>query len=44
MADKIAGYLESGSTYFVLVGAGHLVGDQGIPELLSGKKIKVERQ
>lgn len=34
MARKIAGYLQSGTPHFVVVGAGHLVGGMGIPELL----------
>ena len=34
MASKIEGYLSAGGTYFVVVGAGHLVGDKGIVSLL----------
>ena len=34
MADKIRGMLEAGGTYFVVVGAGHLIGEEGIVELL----------
>jgi uncharacterized protein YbaP (TraB family) len=44
MADKIAAFLDTDSTYFVLVGAGHLVGDDGIVALLKGKEFSVERQ
>jgi len=44
MADKIAGFLDTDSTYFVLVGAGHLVGDDGIVALLKAKEFSVERQ
>ena len=44
MADKIAGFLATDSTYFVLVGAGHLVGDDGIVALLKAKEFSVERQ
>jgi len=44
MADKIAGFLETDSSYFVLVGAGHLVGDDGIVALLKAKEFSVERQ
>ena len=34
MASKIEEYLQTGETYFVVVGAAHLVGDKGILELL----------
>lgn len=34
MAKKIAAMISEGGTYFVVVGAGHMVGDQGIPALL----------
>jgi uncharacterized protein YbaP (TraB family) len=34
MTSKIEGYLGSGGSYFVIVGAGHLVGERGIVELL----------
>ena len=44
MADKIADFLGTDSTYFVLVGAGHLVGDDGIVALLKAKEFSVERQ
>lgn len=44
MADKIAGYLRAGSTHFVTVGAGHLVGEDGVVALLERKKFTVERQ
>ena len=43
MADKIAGFLKSGNTYFVVVGAAHLTGRQGIIELLRAKGCKVEQ-
>lgn len=39
MAGKIEGYLESPGTHFVIVGAGHIVGENGIISLLSAKKI-----
>ena len=35
MAEKIKGYLETDGTYFVVVGAGHVVGELGLVELLS---------
>ncbi len=44
MADRITGFLGTDSTYFVVVGAGHLVGDDGIVALLKGKEFPVERQ
>ncbi|TAL69493.1 MAG: TraB/GumN family protein [Bacteroidetes bacterium] len=44
MADKIAGYLESNEKYFVVVGAGHIVGKTGILNLLKEKnKYKIEQ-
>ena len=48
MADEIEGYLRSGSptvpsTYFVLVGAAHLIGENGIINLLEARGIETER-
>jgi len=43
MASKIEDYLKTVETYFVIVGAGHLVGDQGIIALLKGKGFLVEQ-
>ncbi|OHD56437.1 MAG: hypothetical protein A2Y33_15730 [Spirochaetes bacterium GWF1_51_8] len=43
MADKIAGYLNGGGTYFVLVGAAHFVGYKGIISLLENAGYKVIR-
>jgi len=37
MANKIETYLKSGKTYFVIVGAAHLVGPKGIVALLQKK-------
>ena len=34
MASKIGGMLDDNKTYFVVLGAGHLVGDGGVVELL----------
>jgi len=43
MVSRIEDYLKAKETYFVIVGAGHLVGDQGIIELLKGKGYGVEQ-
>ena len=44
MAAKIEEYLEEGGEFFVVVGAGHLVGEKGIVELLRGKEFSVEQR
>lgn len=46
MADKIDGYLKKkdGSTYFVVVGAAHMLGEEGIVALLEKKGYKIDRQ
>ncbi len=41
MAEKIKGFLKTGNTYFVVVGAGHLVGKKGVIQLLKTEGIKV---
>jgi len=43
MTDKIKGYLDEDSTVFVVVGAGHLIGEQGIVKLLKEAGFKAER-
>ena len=43
MASKIEDYLKKEETYFVMVGAGHLIGNQGIIEILKGKGFLVEQ-
>ncbi len=43
MASKIEGYLKEKETYFVILGAGHLVGSQGIIELLKSMGFVVEQ-
>jgi uncharacterized protein YbaP (TraB family) len=43
MASKIEDYLKTKETYLVIVGAGHLVGNQGIIEILKGKGFFVEQ-
>ncbi|OGU60627.1 MAG: hypothetical protein A2X64_07795 [Ignavibacteria bacterium GWF2_33_9] len=44
MADKIEEYLQTGETYFIVIGAGHLVSQKGIIQLLNKKnKYKINR-
>ena len=43
MASKIEDYLKAKETYFVIVGAGHLVGRQGIIQILRDKGFTVEQ-
>ena len=43
MADKIAGYLQTPGTTFVLVGAAHLTGPEGIVALLEARGLKGRR-
>jgi uncharacterized protein YbaP (TraB family) len=43
MARKIEKFLETGKTYFVAVGAGHLVGERGIVNQLRRKDYTVEQ-
>jgi uncharacterized protein len=43
MASKIADFLKMKETYFVIVGAGHLVGNKGIVEILKAKGYRVEQ-
>lgn len=43
MADRIAALVDAPGTHFVVVGAGHLVGDQGVPALLEKKGFKVRQ-
>ncbi|HZW37120.1 MAG: TraB/GumN family protein [Deltaproteobacteria bacterium] len=44
MTDAIEGILKSGDTGFIVVGAGHLVGQDGILERLRGKGYVVKQQ
>ncbi|HEY4485659.1 MAG TPA: TraB/GumN family protein [Nitrospiria bacterium] len=37
MAEKIEGYLKTGGNYFVVVGAGHLIGERGLIRILEAK-------
>ena len=43
MADKIEAMMRTGKTYFVVVGAGHLVGDDGIVSLLDARGYSLQR-
>jgi hypothetical protein len=43
MTAKIERFLQTPGCYFVAVGAGHLVGDQGIPSQLRRKNFTVEQ-
>jgi len=43
MAKAIKGYLKTKETYFVVVGAGHFLGDKGIVRLLENAGYKVKR-
>jgi uncharacterized protein YbaP (TraB family) len=43
MVSKIEDFLRTKEVYFVIVGAGHLVGNQGIIEILKGKGYLVEQ-
>jgi uncharacterized protein YbaP (TraB family) len=43
MAGKIEEYLEDDKTYFIIVGAGHLVGKKGIIEILKDKGYTVKQ-
>jgi len=43
MASKIEGFLKTKDTYFVVVGAAHLLGDRGIIQLLRGKGYSVDQ-
>jgi uncharacterized protein YbaP (TraB family) len=44
MTDKIEGLLAKGETYFIVVGAAHLVGEDGIIERLKEKGYEVEQR
>ncbi len=43
MALKIEGYLKTNRTYFVVVGAAHLLGDRGIIRLLKDRGYSIEQ-
>jgi hypothetical protein len=43
MAEKVEGYLKTGDVHFVVMGAGHLLGEKGVVALLRKKGFKVEQ-
>lgn len=43
MANDIRAFLDSKGTYFVVIGAGHLVGEKGVPSLLREAGYEVRR-
>lgn len=43
MAAKIQGFLDTDKTYFVIVGSAHIVGKQGIVQLLKDKKVRIRQ-
>ena len=43
MAEKIESYLKTGDVHFVVMGAGHLLGEKGVAALLVKKGFKVEQ-
>jgi uncharacterized protein YbaP (TraB family) len=43
MADKIEALLKGAGTYFIVVGAGHLIGDEGLVKLLQQKGFSTEQ-
>jgi uncharacterized protein YbaP (TraB family) len=43
MASRIEQYLGSSGTYFVIIGAGHLVGNKGILQLIRSKGYSIEQ-
>jgi len=44
MADKIFDYMKTGNVYFIVVGAAHLIGTQGILRLLDQKGVRLSQQ
>ena len=43
MADKVEEYMQGDKTYFVIAGAAHMIGDDGIPALLRSRGYTVEQ-
>ncbi|MEW6419537.1 MAG: TraB/GumN family protein [Nitrospirota bacterium] len=44
MVSKIEDFLKTKETYFIVAGAGHLVGNKGIIEMLRNKGYNVEQK
>jgi len=44
MTQKIVSYLRTGRVYFVVVGAGHVIGDEGIAALLKKQGYEITQQ
>jgi uncharacterized protein len=44
MTAKIEQFLDTSKTYFIAIGAGHLIGDHGIVSQLRAKQLTVEQQ
>jgi uncharacterized protein YbaP (TraB family) len=43
MAEKVMNWLKSEKTCFIVVGAGHLIGKNGMIKLLSNQGIRVKQ-
>ena len=43
MLEKISGFLDDDKVYFIVVGAGHLVGENGLVNLLNNMGYDVEQ-
>ena len=43
MVSKIEDFLRMKETYFVIIGAGHLIGERGMIEILKAKGYSVEQ-
>ncbi len=42
MTSSITTYMKEPKTFFIVVGAGHLIGDQGVPQLLANRGFRVD--
>lgn len=43
MFDKIQGFIEKGGNYFIIAGAAHLIGNEGIVKKIESKGYKIKR-